>query len=93
MRFPSSLNLDKKIQDRMKYFILHNETKMMLLVSIATNDIIMKFGSWIVQRVSRGMQMHVYQFDYTLVTFIFVKYNLVYLNSPQAQINRKRNTL
>ncbi len=40
VRFPSSLDLDKKIQDLRNDFLLHNETKMMLLVSIATNNMI-----------------------------------------------------
>ncbi len=40
MRFPSSLDLDKEIQDLRNVFLLHNETKMMLLVSISTNDMI-----------------------------------------------------
>ncbi len=40
MQFPSSLDLDKKIKDLRKDFLSHNETKMMLLVSIATNDMI-----------------------------------------------------
>ncbi len=38
VQFPSSLDLDKKIQDLWNDFLLHNETKMMLLVSIATNN-------------------------------------------------------
>jgi hypothetical protein len=40
VRFPSSSDLDKKIQDLWNDFILHNETKMMLLVLIATNNMI-----------------------------------------------------
>ena len=40
MPFPSSSDLDKKIQDLRNFFLLYNETKMMLLVSIATNDMI-----------------------------------------------------
>jgi hypothetical protein len=40
VQFPSSLDLDKKIKDLRKDFLSHNETKMMLLVSIATNDMI-----------------------------------------------------
>ncbi len=40
MRSPSSSDLDKKIQHLWNDFLLHNETKMMLLVSIATNDMI-----------------------------------------------------
>ncbi len=40
MRLPSSSYLDKKIQDLRNDFLLHNETKMMLLVSIATNNMI-----------------------------------------------------
>ncbi len=37
---PSSLDLDNKIQDLRNVFLLHNELKMMLLVLIATNDMI-----------------------------------------------------
>ncbi len=40
VRFPSSLDLDKKIQDLLNDFLSHNETKMMLLVSIAINNMI-----------------------------------------------------
>ncbi len=40
VRFPSSLYLDKNIQDLRNDFLLHNETKMMLLVLIATNNMI-----------------------------------------------------
>jgi hypothetical protein len=40
VQFPSSLDLDKKIQDLRNDFLLHNELKMMLLVSIAMNDMI-----------------------------------------------------
>ncbi len=40
VRFPSSSDLDKKIQDLRNDFLLHNETKMMLLVSIAMNNMI-----------------------------------------------------
>jgi hypothetical protein len=36
----SFMDLDKKIQDLRNDFLLHNETKMMLLVSIATKDMI-----------------------------------------------------
>ena len=32
---------------------------------------ILKFGSWIVQRVSRGMQMHGYQFDYIQIGYLY----------------------
>jgi hypothetical protein len=38
--FPYSLEFDKKIQDLRDDFLLHDETKMMLLVSIATNNMI-----------------------------------------------------
>jgi hypothetical protein len=38
--FPSSLDLDKKLQDLRNDFLLHNETKMILLVSIAKNNMI-----------------------------------------------------
>jgi hypothetical protein len=38
--FPSSLDLEEKIQDLRNDFLSYNETKMMLLVSIATNDMI-----------------------------------------------------
>ncbi len=38
--FPSCLDLDKKIQDPKNDFLLHNETKMMLLVSVVTNNMI-----------------------------------------------------
>jgi hypothetical protein len=40
VQFPSSLDLDKKIQDLRNDSLLHNETKMMLLVLIATNNMI-----------------------------------------------------
>jgi hypothetical protein len=38
--FSSSLDLNKKIQDLKNDFLLHNEIKMMLLVSITTNNMI-----------------------------------------------------
>jgi hypothetical protein len=38
--FPSSFDLNKKIQNMRNDFLLHNEMKMMLLVSIATNNTI-----------------------------------------------------
>ncbi len=38
--FPSSLDLDKKIQDLRNDFLSHIETKMMLLVSITMNNMI-----------------------------------------------------
>ncbi len=38
--FPCSLDLEEKIQDLRTDFLLHTETKMMLLVSIATNNMI-----------------------------------------------------
>jgi hypothetical protein len=40
VQFPSSLDLDKRIQDLRNDFLLHNETKMMLLVSLATKNMI-----------------------------------------------------
>ncbi len=66
--FPSSLDLKEKIQDLRNDFLFHNETKMMILLLTATNNMIsmcqsiLKFGSWIVQWVSGCMQMHVQQF-------------------------------
>jgi hypothetical protein len=36
VQFPSSSDLKEKIQDLRNDFLLHNEMKMMLLVSIAT---------------------------------------------------------
>jgi hypothetical protein len=38
--FPCFSDLEEKIQDLRNDFLLHNKTKMMLLVSIATNDMI-----------------------------------------------------
>ncbi len=38
--FSSSLDLEVKVQDPRNDFLLHNKTKMMLLVSIATNNMI-----------------------------------------------------
>jgi hypothetical protein len=38
--FPSSSDLKEKIQDLRNDFLLHNEIKMMLLVSITTDDMI-----------------------------------------------------
>ncbi len=40
VQFPSSSDLDKKIQDLKNDFLLHNETKMMLFVLIATDNMI-----------------------------------------------------
>jgi hypothetical protein len=63
--FPSSLDLKEKIQDLRNNFLLHSETKMMLvyqlprMIWLGICQCILKFGSWIVQRVSGCMQMYV----------------------------------
>jgi hypothetical protein len=41
--FPCSSDLEEKIQDLRSDFLFQNETKMMLLKSIATNDTMIRF--------------------------------------------------